>query len=666
MSPATMRQKCRTIENYLVVWADANIDLNNADCQHVLTQLRGAVNQVSTCTTSTECIQLLNDNKEETTFVISSGALGQHLLPDIHPLPKLNDVSVFCSRKQFHEEWAKNWKKIKGVYTSIEPICDELQHAVKECNQDNISVSIVSVNEEDSNRKLNQLEPTFMYSQIFKEILLQMEFGDHDMKDLIKFRLEEYRGNDKEIKIINEFQHAYRPENAISWYTRECFTYKMLNGALRTLNGDIMIRMGFFLCDLHQQIEKIHKTQVDKYHGNIFQVYRGQGLTSTDFSQLEKNKNGLISFNNFLSTSTNRGISLGFAQKALKMPNMIGILFQILIDPSIQSSPFASIQEISYFKTEAEILFSMHTVFRINSIEKLDSERPLYQVDLILTSDDDKQLREPTELIREEASGFTGWTRLGKLLIKIGQFDKAEKLYNSLLEHASKDTDRAFFYHQLGRLKSEQGKYEEAAKLLEVSLAIDQTSLPEDDADMAITYGNISSVYYQQGNYSKALEFSVKDLEIKKKPLPPNHPDLAISYNTIGLVYGGMGNYTKATESYEKTLKIVEIALPPNHPNSAIAFSNIGQIYQKMGEYSKALECYEKDLEIKKKSLPADHPSFAITFANIGQVYDKKGDYLKALEFLEKALAIRQKSLPSTHPLIKVAMYNVDYRKKKL
>ncbi|CAF2114193.1 unnamed protein product [Rotaria magnacalcarata] len=252
VSPATMQLKCRTVENYLVVWVDANIDLNNSDCQHVLAQLRGVVNQVSTCTTAAECTKLLNDNKAETTFVISSGALGQHLLPDIDSLSKLNAVYVFCSSKQFHEEWIKNWKKIKGLYTSIESICDELTHAIKECNQDNISVRIISMNETDCNRKINQLEPTFMYSQIFEEILLQMKIGDQAMKDLITFRLKEYLGNTSEIKNINEFQNTYRPENAIWWYTRECFTYKLLNGALRTLNGDIMIRMGFFLCDVHR------------------------------------------------------------------------------------------------------------------------------------------------------------------------------------------------------------------------------------------------------------------------------------------------------------------------------------------------------------------------------------------------------------------------------
>ena len=75
------------------------------------------------------------------------------------------------------------------------------------------------------------------------------------------------------------------------------------------------------------------------------------------------------------------------------------------IDPSISSAPFASIEEVSYFQTEEEILFSMHTVFRIGEIKQIDENKSLYQVELTLTSDNDPQLRILTEHIREETRG---------------------------------------------------------------------------------------------------------------------------------------------------------------------------------------------------------------------------------------------------------------------
>jgi hypothetical protein len=76
-----------------------------------------------------------------------------------------------------------------------------------------------------------------------------------------------------------------------------------------------------------------------------------------------------MSFNNFLSTSKTQEVSLGFVKGALWKTDTVGILFQMSIDPSVSSTPFASIKEVSFFKKEEEILFSMHTVFRIGEIK---------------------------------------------------------------------------------------------------------------------------------------------------------------------------------------------------------------------------------------------------------------------------------------------------------
>ena len=88
-----------------------------------------------------------------------------------------------------------------------------------------------------------------------------------------------------------------------------------------------------------------------------FTVYRGQGLSKTDFEQLTKTKGGLISFNNFLSTSKDRNVSLVFADQAAINPDLVGILFIMKIDPTKSTTPFASISGVSYFPKEDEVLF---------------------------------------------------------------------------------------------------------------------------------------------------------------------------------------------------------------------------------------------------------------------------------------------------------------------
>ncbi|CAF5038080.1 unnamed protein product, partial [Rotaria sp. Silwood1] len=306
----------------------------------------------------------------------------------------------------------------------------------------------------------------------------------------------------------------------------------------------------------------------------------------------------------------------------------------------MSSTPFASIREESYFKKEDEILFTMHTVFRIGEVRKIDNNRALYQVDLQLTSDNDPQLRELTDYIRKEVSG-TGWRRMGRLLLKIGQFDKAEELYMALLEQASNDSDRAYISNMLGWVKKDQGQFKEAVAFYEQSLKIYRKTLPEDHPSLATMYNNIAQVYNDMGDYSKALEFYEKSHKIYEKALPSNHPDLATSYNNIGQVYNNMGDYSKALEFYEKSHKIYEKALPSSHPDLATSYNNIGQVYNNMGDYSKALEFYENSHKIYEKALPSNHPDLATSYSNIGQVYNNMGDYSKALEFYEKSMMLK-------------------------
>ncbi|CAF4983028.1 unnamed protein product [Rotaria sp. Silwood1] len=96
------------VENYSVIWVDSNIDMANKDCQNTMKQLRGVVNQVNLCTTAEECIQQLNGNPEKISFVISSGAIGQHLVPSIHGMEKLNAIYIFCRKKERYQDWARN------------------------------------------------------------------------------------------------------------------------------------------------------------------------------------------------------------------------------------------------------------------------------------------------------------------------------------------------------------------------------------------------------------------------------------------------------------------------------------------------------------------------------------------------------------------------------
>jgi hypothetical protein len=124
-------------------------------------------------------------------------------------------------------------------------------------------------------------------------------------------------------------------------------------------------------------------------------------MLNDEFVKLKKNQGGLLVFNSFLSTSTDRLLSLGFAIGTLDDPSLKAILFEIeIIDGEQASNPFASLNGLSYFESENEILFSKHTIFRVREILQL--ENGVWHVRLRLTSDDDTELRRLLLMMRHD------------------------------------------------------------------------------------------------------------------------------------------------------------------------------------------------------------------------------------------------------------------------
>ena len=249
---------------------DPAIDLPNKDYQNTFTQLQNIINDVHIFTQQDECIDFLTTVDDMKAFMVIERTLSQQIMPLIHDIPQLVGVYILCNHKSNHEQWANTWLKVKGIHTEVTPICEFLQHVAKQNNQDSIAVSFVKSERETFNQNLDQLEPSFMYTQLLKDILLEMQHTKQSINDFITYcRNGEYGSPTN----ITRFENDYDADSATWWYTFPSFMYSMLKNALRTLQVDTIINMGFFIRDLHQQIEQLYQKQISNYRAKSLIVY---------------------------------------------------------------------------------------------------------------------------------------------------------------------------------------------------------------------------------------------------------------------------------------------------------------------------------------------------------------------------------------------------------
>jgi tetratricopeptide (TPR) repeat protein len=634
-------------ENYIIIWLDPNLDFSNEDNQAFISQLQSIVKTIKTFSDYDQCINFLQQIKNEKVFLIIAGCFLKQIASIEERFTQLNSIYVFCDQKSNYNQTIKTYKKGKGVFTQMKPLCNELKKEIRQLNNDLVSISIVSAS---STTNLNELDPSFMYFQLLKENILTIKYNhDMEIQQLVDYCRPHFEKDEDEIRRIIDLEQNYGEHTPIWWYTLESFLYGMLNHALRTFDIDILVKMGFFIQDLHEQIKQRHSNfRIVK---NPLTVYRGQGMFNNEFEKLQKNANGgFLSFNSFLSTSIEKSVAKHFACYNLNDEDRKAILFEIELDTSISSVPFTSVKDLSAVPGEEEILFSMSTVFRIGEIKEI--EKGLWKVNLSLTSDRDPLLKRLTDHMRISLGSGNGWRRLGQLMIKLGQFDKAMEIYKILLKTVDLDdkTETAFLHNQLGYVFKQKDKLEEAFSHYQQALKINRTYMSDTDARLSSIYSNMGGIMKKLGDANEALKYYELVLKIDLAASKPNPLEIAIDHNNIGSVLDDQGKYPNALKSYEEALNIKLTHLPPHHPSLASTYSNIGLIHRKMGDCSTALSFYEKTLQIQQKSLPSNHPSFVVTYGKLATVLEELRRYQEAIEYAQQAVKIANQVFGSSDP----------------
>ena len=454
-----------TLQCSMLLWLDENCDVSQDRYRADLRLLQELINDVHAFNSIDACVDFMTDTEEQRLFLIVSHACAETIIRHIHPVAHLHRIYITGNESLHPITWIDVWPKVRGVYGTIQSLCESLSATLKYWNHDSIAFSTLST-DDVTNINLDQLEPSFMYTQLLKDILMKMKYSEQSRHHFVDHCRATLPPSARTRAIIDEFEHEYSPETAVWWYTRPCFLYEMLNQSLRFLQLDMIITMGFFFVDLHRQIELLDVRKTYRHTEQSITVYRGQSLSTSDFRQLNNAKGGMISFNSFLSTSKSIDIPLAIVQSASAVENTYGILFVIIVDPTVIDVPFANISSQSALPDEEEVLFSMHAIFRIGTITKESDGSRSYTVSLISTTNDDQPQRLLKEATERELLPDDPYISLVALTMQLNQTKSIPALHKTLQHAFIHPLTQAEISWGLGVAEYVEGKYERSLHFL--------------------------------------------------------------------------------------------------------------------------------------------------------------------------------------------------------
>ena len=240
-----------------------------------IASLQQVINDTRVFVDPDQCIDELDSITDLTIFLLL-GPTRSDILPILHTITYLRHIYL----SEPHE-YAESTSQVRGVFPTIQQLLPTLTKDVRMAQQAHSHLIITHMGDPlQAHRSIADLQTSkadFQWKQTLIDIILDTPTPPKKNihKDLIdEWRLV-YRSNVAQTRFIDEFEATYDPANAISWYTRDTFLYKMVNMALRTENIVVVWRLRFFIQDMYRQLQRLHKEQKEAFIGMYAAMIRG-------------------------------------------------------------------------------------------------------------------------------------------------------------------------------------------------------------------------------------------------------------------------------------------------------------------------------------------------------------------------------------------------------
>jgi serine/threonine-protein kinase len=248
---------------------------------------------------------------------------------------------------------------------------------------------------------------------------------------------------------------------------------------------------------------------------------------------------------------------------------------------------------------------------------------------------------------RDDARTAKAKKGLALSLARQKRYSEAEPLFKELLQQAQARGDE----HEAGslllnyaNLKRLVGDFPAAESLSERAIAVLERLGEPANVSLWKALGNLGLLYREQGREQDAIKVLERSLAIRMRTEGPDSSIVAGAKKDLSHLYRAVGQLDTAQRYAEEALAIRQKIFSPNDRSIADTLESLAQIAQSRGDPARARELYERSIATFERSQPADDQGLAYAVRNFATFLFGEGETKEAVRLYERAVALRRKA----------------------
>lgn len=218
-------------------------------------------------------------------------------------------------------------------------------------------------------------------------------------------------------------------------------------------------------------------------------------------------------------------------------------------------------------------------------------------------------------------------------------------------------------YHNLARVESLAGQYEQALVYINRSLDIKRQTYGENEVPYADSLIIRAQIARQLKEWALLPADLAQILAIQERKLPKDSWRVIVSLGELSNYYHDIGDYAQAESYYLQEL--AHPALKARQAEYAITINNLASLYEDTGRYEQALPLYRESRDIRRQEYGIDSYRYSTASYNLGRLLTKMGEYHEASVLLTEAERLRGSQLEASHPgLVAVRLEQLRLRNR--